>query len=156
MTEAARLNYDKLLRGSVVTNVAFMGHTLAVRASSCIEHARLSVHAAVKTSAVANGQMEPLKIIDEIASLPRSEANLSFEEGVLDSYVSVYTAMEAAMDSKIFTTPEEISSFMESSKWCWLVQDPTFALEIDFIRQMAGGMGGRGDSARSEGHRRLT
>jgi hypothetical protein len=140
--EATRLSMDKLLNGADF-EVDFLGCVLVVRAHTSLELARYHVAAMVKTLAVQSGGLQQLDMEREI----RGPANVDlegrkFQAEVVKPYIEVRQLMNALLAKAEFTSPKEVGDFMESKRTLWFNVDPTFSLEVFYMKALSGKAGG--------------
>ena len=146
LAEADRLNMDKVIIGARTVGVNFMGHVLQIKVHSSVELARLHTAAAIKTCALRYGFLCPLQIEEEVCPLTvtiNEDFHMQIEELVLKMYREARRMVDALMRKTTFASAKAVSEFMELKRPLWTTLDPTFELEVAYVRALAGPIGGQ-------------
>ena len=143
VTEACRLSMDKLVATGSNYEFEFMGFSFAIRAHTSLEVARFHDASMVKTLAVHAGRLAQLTIEKEIRGAVQAPASeREWDDAALESYCEARTLMDSLMKKAEFTSASKVAEFMESKRSLWFRSDPTFVLEVAYMKTMAGKQGG--------------
>lgn len=142
IAEATRLSLDKLVGGSEY-EFDFMGILLRMRVHASVELARHHVAAMVKTLAVSVGVLGQMAMEKEILGTPAAPAlTREISGSVVEPFAAVRAMMDSMMAKKEFSSPGAVSAFMESKQALWWNVDPTFVLEVGYVKALSGKQGG--------------
>jgi hypothetical protein len=144
VSEADRLKMDTLVNGRAF-DFDFMGHVVSLRTHTAIEQARHHVAAAVKTIAVKAGLLPQMSIEKDV---PPIETDLladapTVHKDVLDQFSGARSCMENELGKANLTVAFEYGELLDNMRAVWWLRDPTFVLEIEYIRNLAGPIGGQ-------------
>lgn len=75
-------------------------------------------------------------------SLVLPQPKMTFDPELLDQYQLARTSMDTELSKASLPTPSAWHEFLTAKRSLWWMRDPTFSLEIAFIQDLAGPLGG--------------
>ena len=144
LTEADRLKVDRLLT-SRVCNFDFMGDVCSFKMTTAFEQARHHIAATIKTVAVTHGLLSQMSVeaaVDpKVVDVKIKKPVISPE--LLHPFQFIRTLMDKEAQAVALPTAASWSHFFESKRALWFSEDPTFVLEIQHVKNLAGPLGGK-------------
>ena len=134
---------DKIMADHKI-KVKYLDVELQMPVTTSIEAARLSVAAVTKTIAIQRGCMPQLAVETSLSNVivnAEEGTQKPVAEQVLRDFKTTRDHMDELMSQQTFDTAASVYDFMDGSKWVWYSKDPTFVLEVEYVRGMAGQLG---------------
>jgi hypothetical protein len=144
LAEADRLKVDRLVPARDCS-FQFMDDTVTLRMTTAVEQARHHVSAAIKTIAVEHGLLPQMSVEADVdpkkVNVAKDRPEIAAE--LLQSFEITRALMDTEALKTTLATPALWSEFFHNKRGMWFLQDPTFELEIQHVRNLAGPLGGK-------------